>query len=109
MLTGNCSAVYMTLTTASMAGYYYRSASRCYCEEQGCKHGDEAISQEKERLLHYARNEENDGCADYAKSILKAIDELLEIKSADITQEIIQIRLNLDVELRMYEIKIFMN
>jgi hypothetical protein len=25
------------------------------------------------------------------------------------TQEIIQIRLNLDVELRMYEIKIFMN
>jgi hypothetical protein len=33
----------------------------------------------------------------------------MEIKSAARTQEIIQIRLNLDVELRMYEIKIFMN
>ncbi len=38
--------------------------------------------------------------------ILKTIDELIEIKSADITQEIIQTRLNLDVELRMYELRV---
>ncbi len=36
-----------------------------------------------------------------AEAILKAIDELMEIKSADITQQIIQIRLNLDVELKI--------
>jgi short-subunit dehydrogenase involved in D-alanine esterification of teichoic acids len=38
--------------------------------------------------------------------ILKAIDELMEIKSAAMTQEIIQIRLNLDVELRMFELRV---
>ena len=36
------------------------------------------------------------------ETILDAVDELLEIKSADITQ----IRLNLDVELRMYEARV---
>jgi hypothetical protein len=45
-----------------------------------------------------------DECHDPIKDILKAIDELMEIKSADITLEIIQIRLNLDVEVRMYEL-----
>ena len=39
---------------------------------------------------------------DAVEIILKAIDELMEIKSVDITQ----IRLNLDVELRMYEARI---
>ena len=38
------------------------------------------------------------------ETILHAIDDLTEIKSADITQ----IRLNLDVELKMYEINIVM-
>lgn len=38
--------------------------------------------------------------------ILKAIDELMESKSAAITHLIMQIRLDLDVELRMYELMI---
>ena len=61
--------------------------------------------EDKEKVLELLNNlqsqQDTIQSQEAVKTILKAIDELMKIKSVDITQ----IRLKLDVELRMYEMR----